>query len=502
MAAARAGVAGDRADVVLAVDCGTHAVRSLAFDVGTGRHQVCASADLPLTFPRPGWVEIDPEMLAAATVGVLRAALRSADAHGSRVVGLGLTNMRETAFAWRRSTGEALYPGIMWMSRQSEPVVERWATAGHDALIRARSGLTNHSFFFGSKVAWLLEHDDGVRRAADEGDLAVGTVDAWLLHRLTGGTVHATDVSNGSRYQVMGLAERAWDPTLCAALGIPAAALPDLRPSAGDFGATDGGVCGAEVPITGVIADQQASLLGHGCEAPGDVKATFGTSGVVALNCGEAAPACDGLVTSVGWTDAAGRTCYEVEGSAFHSGYTVQWLSDRLVASDAWRTSLERSPHPADDRVYVLPSFSSLGAPRWPERGGAVISGLRMDSSVDDIMRAALEAMAFQAHDLLLAMGDVAPDRGDVVVDGGGAASDYLCRLLADLTGRDVVRPALHEITSAGAAKAALDGAGVERDRYFGQDRDAAVRFTPGTDRAYAATGFGRWVELIETVLR
>jgi glycerol kinase len=488
---------------VLAVDCGTHAVRCLSFDVDTGGHHVCASEDLPLSFPRSGWVEIDPEMVASATVRTLRAALDWAAQGGRTVVALGLTNMRETAFAWQRSTGAPVYPGIMWMSQQSEPVVERWRAAGLDGLIRERTGLTNHSFFFGSKVAWLLEHDDGARALAEQGDLAVGTLDSWLVHRLSGGSVHATDVSNGSRYQLMDLGELSWDDELCRSLGIPMSCLPELRPSEGHLGHTDAALCGAEVPITGVVADQQASLLGHGCEDLGDVKATFGTSGVVALNCGSAHPLRDGLVTSVGWQDSEGRACYELEGSAFHSGYTVGWLAQRFGRSSPVPARLEPSHLTPDERVYVLPSFTNMGAPRWPARRGAVISGLGMDTSVDDIYRGAFEAMAFQAYDLFAAMGGSGTDScTEVAVDGGGAANDYVCRLLADLLERDVVRPALQEVTSAGAAKAALAGAGERAPRYFGQDRSRAERFEPQPGATYASEGYERWVELVEIALR
>lgn len=491
------------ADMVLAVDCGTHAVRTLAFEVDSGAHHLCASEDLPLSFPRPGWVEIDPELVVEATARVLRAAIDWVAQQGDRVVAAGLTNMRETAFSWQRSNGQPVHPGIMWMSQQSEPIVEEWRAAGLDELIRGRTGLANHSFFFGSKVAWLLRNDAGARRLADEGDLAVGTLDSWLLYRLTGGAVHATDVSNASRYQLMSLAGLAWDDELCQTLGVPRACLPQVLPSEAPFGVTDATVCGAEIPITGIVADQQASLLGHGCEDAGDLKVTFGTSGVVALNVGSETPLRDGLITSVGWTDRTGRTCYELEGSAFHSGYTVQWLRERFGAGAPASDGMQPSALPPGDRVYVLPSFTEMGAPRWAPRGGAVIAGLGMDTQNADILRAGVEAMAFQAYDLFAAMGDAASRAaGDVAVDGGGARSDYLCQMLADLLQRDVVRPRLQDITSVGAAKAALGGAGRTADRYFAQDRSDAGRFEARDGAGYAREGYERWVELVETVLR
>lgn len=486
---------------VMAVDCGTHAVRCLAFDVATGEHTVCAQEDLPLSFPNPGWVEIDPELIVRASASVLRQAVEWCGANGRQPLAVGLTNMRETAFAWQRSSGRPLYPGILWMSEQSASKVDAWRAAGVDNLIRTRTGLTNHTFFFGSKIAWLLDQHPSIRRLADVNDLQVGTVDSWLLYRLTGGTAHATDVSNASRYQLMDLRSRTWDPELSAALDIPIECLPEIKASETRFGVTDATLCGAALPITGLIADQQASLYGHGCEDRGELKITFGTSGVACLNTGEEAPLVDGLVTSVAWEDRRGRTCYEVEGSAFHSGFTVKWLSEQFKDPVAWASPMDRSPLPAAERVYVLPSFTQMGAPRWPAGRGAAITGLGMDSNVRDMTRAGLEAMVYQANDLFVAMGGPSEADGDVAVDGGGAANDYLCQLLADLLARPVVRPVLGEVTSIGAAKAALGGVGEDVPRYFAQDRSRATRFEPGPGGDYAAEGYAHWVALVQTLL-
>ncbi len=486
---------------VIAADCGTTSVRSLAFDVDTGRHQVCHSEPVSLSFPQPGWVEVDPDLLAQVTIRAVRAAVDWVAQSGGTAVALGLTNMRESAFTWQKSTGQIVYPGIMWMSQQSEPVVEEWRAAGLDELIRSRTGLSNHSFFFGSKLAWLLRTKPEAKALADRGDLAAGTLESWLLYRLTGGAVHATDVSNGSRYQFMDLKTRTWDDEMCEALGVPRSTLPDLRPSEYHFGTTDPDVCGQAIPITGIIADQQAALYGHGCEDRGDVKATFGTSGVVALNTGSEAVLPEGLIACVGWEDAAGNSCYETEGSAFHSGYTVGWLRQRFGNAIPEKPR-ERSHLDPRDRVYILPSFSEMGAPRWPTRRGAVITGLGMDTTPEEITEAAVEAMAFQAYDLFAAMGEVGAGTKEVAVDGGGAANDVLCQLLADLFGCDVVRPDNTEQTSAGAAKAALRGVGEQADRYFGQDRSRAQRIRPSGDTSYAHGGYAEWVRLIDTVLQ
>ncbi len=487
--------------VALALDCGTHAVRLLAFDATSGDSTLCGSVDIPLSFPQPGWVEVDPEMLASAALRLVRDAVAWAAETGHDVVALGIANMRETAFAWHRDTGLPLHAGVMWMSQQSLPVVQRWHAAGLDPLIRERTGLSNDAFFFGSKVAWLLDEVPDVGTAAGAGALAVGTVDTWLIYCLTGGRVHRTDVSNGSRTQLLGLRTAAWDPQLCRALGIPLSCLPEVTPSMSAYGVTDAALCGQEIPITGVIADQQASLLGHGCEQRGAAKATFGTSGVVSLNTGEEILLRPGMVTSIGWTNGKDPSIYEIEGSAFHSGYTMTWLSERTGHPIGFDVDAPRPPVPPEHRVYVLPSFTVMGAPRWPSGRGAVIAGLAMDTTTRDIMRAGLEAMAFQAYDMFAAIGATTDATPEVNVDGGGVSSDYMCRLFAELLGRDVVRPNSTELTSVGAAKAALRGAGYDVDVHFGQNRSAAERFHPAGD-SYARDGYQRWVELVEKILR
>ncbi|MFV0253821.1 MAG: FGGY family carbohydrate kinase [Beutenbergiaceae bacterium] len=486
-------------DLVLALDCGTHAVRVVTFDADSGQAAEVATADLELLFPAPGWVEIDPHHLASTTIEVLRTSLQRIAADGHTVIGLGITDMRETAFAWDKHNGQPLAPGVLWMSLQSQPVVDRWRSEGREGLIRERTGLTNDTFFFGSKIAWLLEQVPQVAAAQRDGRLAVGTVDSWLIHVLTGGREHRTDTSNASRTQVLSLDSLDWDAELAAMVGIDRAALPLLTDSAGQYGTTDPAVCGAAIPITGVMADQQASLLGHGGETPGSIKATFGTSGVVCANTGASAPLVDGLVTSVGWTGLDPSPCFEVEGSAFHSGYTVTWLREKFGVGPG-DGPLGPANTPAADRVYLLPSFTRLGAPRWPERRGAVIAGLGMDTEPVDVYRAGVEAMAFQVYDMIAALGQRQESSAQISIDGGGSKNDYLCQVLADLSGLTVVRPAFHELTSAGVAKAALAGLGRPAPSHFGQQDSGADYFTPTEDR-YAREGYDQWTQLIEEIL-
>nr|WP_256449205.1 FGGY family carbohydrate kinase [Paeniglutamicibacter quisquiliarum] len=477
----------------MAIDCGTQSVRCLIIDPLTGAHHVGASEKLTLKVTGPHHVEIDPVALVSATIRVLRAALARCEV---KPLCIGITNMRESAIAWSRDTGRPVHDGIMWMSQQSADIVRRWDLQGLAPLIQAATGLGNHTFFFGSKIAWLLDARPELAALADSGRLAVGTIDSWLLYSLTGGAVHATDLSNASRYQLLNLDTLDWDGQLPEALGIPRQALPELRPTSSHFGHTDPGIIGERIPITGMIGDQQASLLGHGCDSPGDTKVTFGTSCVVSSNLGPHPLRAEALVTSVAWTTDSAGADYELEGSAFHSGYTLSWLSRLLSLPPDRIPEPERSGLTADERIYVVPSFTELGAPRWLGGSGATISGLHMDTGPDDLMRAGLESMAFQAFDLFKAMGGL-PNAEPLSVDGGGAGNNYLCQLLADLTGRQIVRPASRELTARGVARVALKTFGAdlpEDDMAVGDDRE---HFRPDGERGYANEGYDQWSEVV-----
>ncbi|WP_334173063.1 FGGY family carbohydrate kinase [Sinomonas sp.] len=475
-------------ETVIALDCGTQSVRALLIDPDTGRQRVAASEGLTLKTPGPHRVEIDPD----AVLGACTRVLRKAAAQAPDALCIGVTNMRETAFAWSRKDGRPVHDGIMWMSQQSQGIVDRWDADGTAELIHKVSGLRNHSFFFGSKVAWLFDTEPRLKALAATGELAVGTLDSWLLYSLTGGSVHATDVSNASRYQLLNLSSLEWDPALSEALGIPAAALPALRSTSAHFGLTDPAAAGARIPITAMAGDQQASLMGHGCRDRGAAKATFGTSGVVNVNIGDEPVWDGGLVTSVAWSSPGQRAVYEMEGSSFHCGYTLSWLT-RMHALPSLPDVVDRSPLEAEDRVYLVPSFTELGAPRWPKGSGAIIGGLRMDTTPADVVRAGIESMAFGAFDLLDAVPPSAGRRGVLSVDGGGANSDYLCQLMADLTGSDVVRPQNRELTALGIARMAARTIG--RDIHA-QDEEGR-RFSPSPQRSYALEGFSRWKDLI-----
>ena len=481
---------------IVAIDCGTQSVRCLIIDVDTGAHRVGATE--PIILARSGLkaIEVDPLHLAQATIRVLRATIALCR---QTPISLAITNMRETAVAWSKETGQPVHDGIMWMSQQSQNIVQRWENEGLAPLIRERTGLTNHTFFFGSKIAWLLNEKPDLKRQAFAGKIAIGTIDAWLLYVLSGGTAHATDVSNASRYQLLNLQTLQWDPDLSNALGIPASALPQVKPTSAHFGFTDARLTGVPIPITGMIGDQQASLLGHDCVQVGDAKATFGTSCVVGVNLGRRPSEAAGLVTSVAWADKATEAVYEMEGSAFHSGFTVTWLRRTMSLPSSAQDGITQSSMPADRRVCVVPAFTEMGAPTWLKGTGATISGLTMDTAPTDILRAGIESMAYQAFELVSAVPLVTEKVRALSVDGGAANNDYLCQTIADLTGRVVVRPPSCELTGFGAARAAAATIGLDIPTVAtsAQRGRLSDRFIPSEDRSYAAEGYAHWHDTV-----
>lgn len=474
-------------------------MRLTAYPEGGGAPRALGSKDVTWLYPQPGFVEVDARELAEIAVGLVRRGVETLGDDGHEIVSLGITNMRETAVAWRADSGVPVHSAIHWMSGQSQPQVDRWEEDGVGDLIRDLTGTANESFFFGSKVRWLLENKPEIVRQADAGNLLVGTVECWLVYALTGGAVHATDVSNASRYQLMNLRTLRFDDQLVSALKIPPHALPDIRRTDGFFGETDPATLGASIPITGVIADQQASLFGHQATSPGDVKATFGTSGVVCMNLGDEVQIEKGLVTSVAWSGKGEDTAvYEIEASAFHSGSTITWLSNFLTLADPWSLELLASSVPVALRPCVVPAFTQLGAPRWPRRTGGAVTGLQLDTAPIDVMRAAVETMAFQAYDTLRFL-DRSPPL--ISVDGGGAVSNYLCQTLANLTGVFVSRPTNQELTSVGAARMALAGAGENGESWFPGGIGERQVFEPVNDRGYAREGYEHWSDVVDRVL-
>ena len=445
---------------ILALDQGTTSTRAILFDA-EGDVVASAQRELQQFFPADGWVEHDPEHIWADSVAVCREALARAGLGAGDVAALGITNQRETAVLWERASGRPVHNAIVWQDRRTAPLCRELVADGLEEHVAATTGLVIDAYFSATKLAWLLDHVPGARAAAERGELAFGTVDSFLLWRLTGGRVHATDASNAARTMLFDIRRQDWDEELLRRLRIPRAVLPEVRDCAGDFGSTD--ILGAPLPITGMAGDQQAATFGQACFRPGMVKSTYGTGCFALLNTGEEpVRSRNRLLTTVAWR-LGGRVTYALEGSIFVAGAAVQWVRDGLRAIGAAAESeTVAAALPDAGGVYLVPAFTGLGAPWWdPDARGAIL-GLTRDSTSAHIVRAALEAVCYQTHDLLQAMADDAGGAPAALrVDGGMAANDWLCQFLADVLAVPVERPKVIETTALGAARLAALGAGL-----------------------------------------
>ena len=442
------------AATILAIDQGTTSTRAILFDERLG---VVATAqrELAQIYPAHGWVEHDPEAIWADTVAVCRAVL--AEAPGP-VAGIAITNQRETAVVWDRRTGVPVHNAIVWQDRRTADLCRALHAEGVEEEVSARSGLIVDPYFSATKIAWILDHAD-VRRAAERGDLAAGTVDSFLLWRLTGGRVHATDSTNAARTALFNIHDGVWDPELLRIFGVPAAVLPDVRDNAADFGTSHDSVLGRTLPVLAMAGDQQAALVGHGCFAPGDLKCTYGTGAFMIANTGDApVRSRNRLLTTVGYR-VAGRTTYALEGSLFNTGALMQWLRDGLGLLRDTADSAALAASVADNGgVVVVPALTGLGAPHWDPEARGLICGLSRASSAAHVVRAALESVAFQTFDLIAAMGrdGVAGHDGTAAgglkVDGGMTANAWLMQCLADVVDAPVARAGVAETTALGVA--------------------------------------------------
>ncbi len=441
---------------VVAVDQGTTGTTVLVLD-RRGRVAGRAYREFTQYFPKPGWVEHDPEEIWRVTLGVLRAACRRAGARARDVAAIGITNQRETTVLWDRGTGRPLHRAIVWQDRRTAEHCDALRTAGAEELVRRKAGLVLDPYFSATKLRWLLGR---VRRAGERaarGQLCFGTIDSWLVWKLTGGAMHVTDATNASRTLLYDIHARRWDDELCRLFEVPDAVLPEVRPSSGVFGETTPDVLGAAVPIAGIAGDQQSALFGQGCTSPGTAKNTYGTGCFLLLYTGQqAVTSTHGLLTTVA-CDARGGPAYALEGAVFIAGAAIQWLRDGLgllkTASESER--MARSV-PSALGVHVVPAFVGLGAPYWdPDARGAVL-GLTRGVTRAHLVRATLESLAFQTRDVMDAMAADAGARLQTLrVDGGAAANDFLMQFQADLLGVPVERPALVETTAIGAAQLA-----------------------------------------------
>jgi glycerol kinase len=486
---------------VLALDQGTSGSTALVVDEAGGV-RARGHVELPQHYPQPGWVEHDPEEIWTTMAAAAAAALARAGIGGRDLAAIGITNQRETTLVWERRTGAPIHRAIVWQCRRTASVCDRLRAEGLEPTARERTGLVLDAYFSGTKIAWLLDHVAGARTRAARGELAFGTVDAWLLWKLTGGRVHATDVSNASRTLCLNLTTVDWDDRMCAMLGVPREVLPAIVDSSGPCGETaDLGWLPAGVPIAGIAGDQQAALFGQTCFAPGTAKNTYGTGCFALVNTGERpVVSSHGLLTTLAWR-IAGRTVYALEGAVFVAGAAVQWLRDGLgvIAAAAETEALARSV-PDAAGVYFVPAFVGLGATYWDQHARGTIVGLTRGVTRAHLARAALEAIAYQSRDVLDAMAADAKARpGDLKVDGGAVANDFLCQFQADVLDAAVVRPAVIETTALGAAYLAGLGAGLWRSLDAVAARHAVERtFRPSADAAARSEGYAGWRRAVE----
>ncbi|WP_092590296.1 glycerol kinase GlpK [Acidaminobacter hydrogenoformans] len=455
---------GEEKRYLLALDQGTTSSRAVLFDT-QGRIVSMAQKDFKQYYPQPGWVEHDPSELWGTQLGVAQEVLEKTGVSPSEVAALGITNQRETTLVWERETGKPVYPAIVWQCRRTAQLCEAVKRAGHEAYIRTATGLVVDAYFSATKIRWILDEVPGAREKAQRGELCFGTVDTWLIYNLTRGRVHATDVSNASRTLLFNLDTLAWDSHLLEIFDIPESMMPEIRPSAGLFGWTDPSVFGGiQLQISGVAGDQQAALFGQRCFEPGEAKNTYGTGCFILMNTGNQRVVSEsGLLTTVAWGLKEGKATYALEGSIFIGGAAVQWLRDELQLIRTAPESEEIARRVEDTGgVYVVPAFTGLGAPYWDMYARGAIVGLTRGSGRDQIVRATLEAIAYQTRDVVEAMsGDAGMPLCALKADGGATGNEFLMQFQADLLGVSLDRPEVMESTALGAALLAGLGAGV-----------------------------------------
>ena len=447
---------------VLALDQGTTSSRAILFD-DAGAVRGVGQREFRQHFPQPGWVEHDAEEIWQSQLAAARDALVAGGIRADELACLGITNQRETTLLWERGTGRPVHNAIVWQCRRTASACEGLRAGGLEALIRSRTGLLADAYFSATKIAWLLDNVPGARAAAERGDLACGTIDTWLIWKLTGGAVHATDRTNASRTMLLNLDAMAWDGELATALGVPAALLPEVRPSVSRFGEVAPALLGAAVPITGVAGDQQAALFGQACFRPGLAKNTYGTGCFLLLHTGERRVAAEAGLLATAAASVSGTPQYALEGSVFVAGAAVQWLRDGLgVIGSAAESETVAASVPDSGGVVVVPAFVGLGAPHWDMYARGAVFGLTRGATRAHLVRATLESVALQTLDVVEAMEQVSGERlAELRVDGGAAVNDLLMQIQADLLNRPVVRPRVTETTALGAAYLAGLGAGV-----------------------------------------
>jgi glycerol kinase len=489
--------------VILIIDQGTTSTRAIVFGPDA-EPLASAQAEFPQVYPHPGWVEHDPETLWETTLMTAREALRRAECEARSLAAIGIANQRETALIWERATGRPIANAIVWQDRRTAELCATLKAEGAEPQVTAATGLVIDPYFSASKIAWLLDHVPGARAAAERGELAFGTVDAFLLWRLTNGAVHATDATNASRTMLYDIRAGAWDAEMLRLFRVAPALLPEVKDTGSEFGTSAPEHLGAPVPVRAMIGDQQSALIGQACVAPGMIKATYGTGAFLLLNIGEKpAPSRHRLLTTVAYQWRGKRT-YALEGSIFSAGATVQWLRDGLgILATAPEAGLRAANVASTEGVYCVPAFAGLGAPYWSSDARALLCGLTRGTSRDVIARAALECVGYQTRDLIEAMAaDAGQAIGLIRVDGGMAASDWTMQFVADMAGVPVDRPANLESTALGAAFAAGWQAGVyPGPESFAERRRPDRVFAAGIDEASREALYRGWREAVKRAL-
>ena len=438
---------------IMSLDQGTTSSRCILFDKAGN---ICASVqkEFKQIFPQPGWVEHDAEEIWDTTLEVSRAAMAKLNVGADSIAAIGITNQRETTVIWDKETGQPIANAIVWQCRRTSDIIDKLVADGYADTIRKKTGLVPDAYFSGSKIKWLLDHVPGARKRAQAGKLLFGTIDTWLIWKLTGGRVHVTDHTNASRTMIYNIHDLCWDRELLELLDIPACILPEVKPSSCVYGKTDFEVYGGEIPIAGAAGDQQCALFGQCCFNPGDMKNTYGTGCFLLMNTGERPVAsCNGLVTTIG-VSFEDKVVYALEGSIFVAGAAIQWLRDELGVVSNAAESQEYAEKVEDTAGgYVVPAFTGLGAPYWNQRARGAVVGVTRGFSRAHLVRATLESLAYQTYDICKAMEqDSGISVTDLKVDGGACANDFLMQFQSDILGCQVVRPSCIETTALGAA--------------------------------------------------
>ena len=489
---------------ILAIDQGTTSSRAIIFN---DQFEIIAQAqqEFEQFFPRSGWVEHDPEEIWSSTLSTCRQALEQSGLSSSDIAAIGITNQRETTVIWDRETGKPVYKAIVWQDRRTADFCRKLSREGNDRMISSKTGLLLDSYFSGTKIKWILDNVEGAKEKAKNGKLAFGTVDTYLLWRLTGGKQHATDATNASRTMLYNIHDNRWDEELLQLLDVPSLLLPEVKDSSADFGITEKSLFGNAIPVRGIAGDQQAALVGQACFQPGMIKSTYGTGCFIVLNTGHRAVTSDNkLLTTIGYR-LNGVTTYALEGSIFVAGAAVQWMRDAMglikTASDTG--TLARQADKNQD-VYLVPAFTGLGAPHWDPDARGAIFGITRATGPAELSRAALESVCYQTRDLLEAMRGDWAEMGEAVlrVDGGMVASNYTMQFLADILNAPVDRPLVLETTAVGAAYLAGLYEGIfPPPEKFGSTWKRDKRFEPSLAEELRIKKYNGWKDAIARTL-